>query len=92
MDAKSGKAFPIVVADFLIVSIKTYHMQNERLDKDANNEKQNTSVQPDPETLHKTDPQKKMEGPVSSLLHNTGESFDSDETKERADEKRDKNM
>ena len=67
-------------------------MQNEQVDKDKNNEKQNTSVKPDPETLHKTDPQKKMEGPVSSLLHNTGEKFDSHESKESANEKRDSHM
>lgn len=47
---------------------------------------------PDPETLHTTDPQENMQGPVSSLMHKTGESFDTDETKKEADEERDRGM
>ena len=50
----------------------------------------NEISKPDPETLHTTDPQKNMEGPVSSLMHGTGEAFKTDTTKEEADEKRDK--
>jgi hypothetical protein len=62
-------------------------MQDER--KDQSNE--NASVRPDPETLHKTDPQDNMKGPVSSLMHNAGEGFETAETKKEADEKKDKN-
>ena len=62
-------------------------MQDER--KDQSN--RDASIRPDPETLHKTDPQDNMKGPVSSLMHNTGESFETEETKEEADEKKDKN-
>jgi hypothetical protein len=48
--------------------------------------------QPDPETLHTTDPQENMEGPVSSLMHNTGEAFDTDTTKKEADKERDRGL
>ena len=53
---------------------------------------ENVTPKPDPETLHTTDPQENMEGPVSSLMHKTGESFDTDETKKEADEERDRGM
>ena len=45
---------------------------------------------PDPETLHTPDPQKKMEGPVSSLMHNAGEAFDTSETEAESNEEKDK--
>jgi len=51
----------------------------------------NTSV-PDEGTLHNTDPQEHMEGPVSSLMHNTGEQFDTEETKQKADREKEKGM
>lgn len=44
---------------------------------------------PEPETLHTTDPQEHMEGPISSLMHNTGHSFDSDKSKKEADREKD---
>ena len=40
----------------------------------------------------KTDPQKNMEGPVSSLMHETGEAFDTEETKNQAEEEKEKKM
>jgi hypothetical protein len=61
-------------------------------------EKQNNSVQKnkgpqaDQETLHSTDPQENMEGPVSSSMKETGEAFDTDEDKRNADEKRDRRL
>lgn len=47
---------------------------------------------PAPETLHTTDPQKNMEGPVSSLMHKTGEGFDTSETKDDADREKEEKM
>ncbi|HEX2532653.1 MAG TPA: hypothetical protein VHK69_02895 [Chitinophagaceae bacterium] len=65
-----------------------HHPEN-RQDPD----KQQTSiVPPDPETLHKTDPQENMEGPMSSGLKGIGEAFDTNESKEEADEERDRNL
>ncbi|HYO22586.1 MAG TPA: hypothetical protein VER36_09275 [Flavisolibacter sp.] len=57
---------------------------------ESNNEK--ISPKPDSETLHTTDPQENMEGPVSSLMHATGHSFDTNETKEEADIEKEKEM
>jgi hypothetical protein len=52
----------------------------------------NKGMKADPETLHTSDPQKNMEGPLSSLMHNTGESFDTDESEEEANEEKDEKM
>ena len=49
-------------------------------------------LKPDPETLHKTDPQENMEGPVSSLMHKTGRGFETEETKREAEEKRNRKL
>lgn len=53
----------------------------------------NPISKPDPETLHTTDPQEKMKGPVSSLMQNIKkEAEENDEvSKEEADERKDKN-
>ena len=61
-------------------------------EKKGKNDNEDASLTPNPETLHKTDPQDNMEGPVSSLMHQTGGAFDTDESKEEAEEERDKNM
>lgn len=62
-------------------------------DKNKHKEKKNVnndeSIKPDPETLGTTDPQEHMEGPVSSLMHKTGEAFDTDESKDEADKRMD---
>lgn len=58
--------------------------------KDKN--KGDSALKPEPETLHTTDPQENMEGPVSSLMHETGKTFDTDETKKEADKEKDENM
>ena len=56
------------------------------------NKNQNSTSKPDPGTLHNTDPQKNMEGPVSSFVHETGEEFETEETKQEADEEKEKGM
>lgn len=63
-------------------------MRDER--KDQSNK--DASLKPDPETLHKTDPQENMEGPVSSLMHKTGKGFETEETKKEADKEKDERM
>jgi hypothetical protein len=66
--------------------------QNDKKNKDENKDPniKDAPVKPEPETLHTTDPQKKMEGPVSSLMHGAGKTFDTDESKEEADRKKEK--
>lgn len=62
------------------------------------NEKRNDAAssgsgpRPDPETLNTTDPQEHMSGPISSTIKGAGEAFETDETKEEADEKRDEHL
>lgn len=56
-------------------------------------EKSNAAaIKPDKETLHTPDPQENMEGPVSSLMHNVAESFDTTQSKKEADEEKEKKM
>ncbi len=54
--------------------------------------KDKSSVQPDPETLQTTDPQENMEGPISSLMHETGENFDTKKSPEEAQKEKDEKM
>jgi hypothetical protein len=60
--------------------------------KEADSKKENQPLKPDRETLHSTDPQENMQGPVSSPIKETGEAFDSEESKEHADERKDERM
>lgn len=46
-------------------------------------------VQPDPETLHTTDPQEHMEGPFSSLMQGTKESFEDNGSAEEVEKAED---
>ena len=68
-------------------------MGKKKNDKKGKN-KIETALKPDPETLHKTDPQENMEGPVSSVMQNIKEVSEKDDTesKEEADRKKDRNM
>jgi hypothetical protein len=50
------------------------------------------SPRPDPETLHTTDPQEHMSGPVSSSMRGMGSGFDTDESREEADEEKEDKM
>ncbi len=65
-------------------------MSNQSTDpkKDKN---EDAPIKPEPETLHTTDPQEHMEGPVSSIMQNikeAGEKND-EQAKEQADKKKD---
>lgn len=62
------------------------------LDEKKDRDNKDAPVRPDPETLHKTDPQENMEGPVSSLMHKTGHGFETEETKKQADNKKQDKM
>ena len=66
-------------------------MSNPKGDKKRDKEKKDASLKPDPETLHTTDPQEEMKGPVSSIVQNIKEGAEGDESKEAADKRKDKN-
>lgn len=53
----------------------------------------NAAVKPDEETLHTTDPQENMEGPISSLVQGVKEKVEENdkESKEEADKKKNEN-
>jgi hypothetical protein len=62
-------------------------MSEEKKDQEKKND---STIKPEPETLHTPDPQEKMEGPVSSLMQSAKEAFENNETKEDADDKKEK--
>lgn len=63
-------------------------------EKDKKDKKEKTGLKPDPETLHTTDPQDHMKGPVSSTMQNIKEEANKNDkvSKEEADRKREENM
>ena len=62
--------------------------------KKETQEKNESALKPDPETLHTTDPQEDMEGPVSTFMQNIREEGEknNEESKEEADRKKEENI
>lgn len=66
-------------------------MSNPKDDKKKEKDNKDSSLKPDPETLHKTDPQENMKGPISSVVQNIKEGAENSESKESADKRKDEN-
>ena len=77
----------------LVLLKKTFTMPDKKDQKDPK-EPKNPSLKPDPETLHTTDPQEHMKGPVSSSMQNIKEEAEEGdkESKQEADEKKEENI
>jgi hypothetical protein len=56
-------------------------------DKDKKKKQENPVSKPDPETLHKTDPQDNMEGPISSIMQDIKEEAEENDEKDKKDNK-----
>ena len=69
-------------------------MEKTTKEKNENKDKKNTGLAPDPETLHTTDPQEHMKGPVSSTMQNIkNEANKNDKVSQgEADKKRNEHM
>jgi hypothetical protein len=69
-------------------------MANTAKNKKEEKPKTQPASKPDPETLHTTDPQEHMKGPVSSFMQNIKEEANKNDkvSKEEADKKRDENL
>jgi hypothetical protein len=83
------------MADYLFTYFNINHSDMSDKKDNIKSEQENknkSSVQPEPETLHTTDPQENMKGPLSSLMHETGENFDSKKTPEQAEKEKDDKM
>ena len=50
-------------------------MSTEQPENEKKGTENSATSKPDPETLHTTDPQEHMEGPLSSLMQSTDETF-----------------
>jgi hypothetical protein len=57
---------------------------------DKNKKHDQPISQPDPETLHTTDPQEEMEGPVSSLMNKAREKMEESDTDASGETKKEK--
>ena len=57
---------------------------------DKNKKHDQPVSQPDPETLHTTDPQEEMEGPISSLMNNAREKLEESDTDADGETKKEK--
>jgi hypothetical protein len=66
--------------------------KKENIESEKQHKDKSTDVQPEPETLNTTDPQDHMEGPVSSLMHGTGEGFDTDKSPKEAEKEKNEKM
>ena len=69
-------------------------MANTVKNKKEEKDKKHQGLEPDPETLHTTDPQEHMKGPVSSVMQNIKEEAKKNDkvSKEEADRKRDEHL
>ena len=62
-------------------------MANPKKDKTKKKDKKDGALAPDPETLHTTDPQEKMKGPVSSVVQNIKEEAEENAEKDKKEGK-----
>jgi hypothetical protein len=69
-------------------------MANTVKNKNEKKDKSQPISKPDPETLHTTDPQEHMKGPVSSTMQGINKEAKKNDkvSKEEADREREKNM
>ncbi len=61
-------------------------MTPEKDNKSKDEDKKDSSLKPDPETLHTTDPQEHMKGPVSSVMQDIKEGAEKNDEKDEKDE------
>ena len=60
--------------------------QKERLEKERKEKEKETGIrQPDPETLHTTDPQEHMKGPFSSLMQKVKDKVQHNDDQDKED-------
>ena len=64
--------------------------QKDAENKDPKKENESGAIKPDPETLHTTDPQEHMEGPISSLVQSAKETMEEEDGDDKQEEKKDK--
>ena len=63
--------------------------QGDRVGKEDNKD---AAVKADPETLHTTDPQDQMKGPISSIMQNISDAAKDEVSKEEADKEKEEDM
>ena len=69
-------------------------MEKTTKDKKENKDKKDSGLAPNPETLHTTDPQEHMKGPVSSTMQNIKDEANKNDkvSQGEADKKRNEHM
>ena len=87
------RAYKGISGTIFVFLPKTLICQTPTIPPKKDKPKEKDPLKPDPETLHTTDPQEEMEGPVSSIMQNMKKSAEEndEESKREADRKKDKN-
>lgn len=65
-------------------------MSNQATNPQKDKDNKDAAVKPAPETLHTTDPQEHMEGPVSSLVQGVKEKVEENDGKSKEDADKEK--
>ncbi|MBC7933927.1 MAG: hypothetical protein H7Y86_01015 [Rhizobacter sp.] len=60
-------------------------MSNQETDPKKDQDNKDAAVKPDPETLHTTDPQDHMKGPISSLVQGVKETAEENDSQSKDD-------
>ena len=63
-------------------------MATEKPESNKQENNKDAAVKPDAETLKTTDPQEHMKGPLSSIMQTLENTFDTKETKEEAEQRK----
>ena len=61
-------------------------MATEKYEKNRQKGNEDAAVKPDAETMNTTDPQEHMEGPLSSLMNSTKDTFEEEGGEKETDE------
>ncbi len=88
------KSFAFKKGHDTVLDLPPADEQKEKTTIKAESEKKESSLDADPETLHTTDPQEEMEGPISSIMQTIKEEGEASDvvTKKEADKKKDENI
>lgn len=88
------KSFAFKRGHDTVLEVLTADEQKEKATIKSENEKKKSSLEADPETLHTTDPQEDMEGPISSIMQTIKKEGESNDvvSKKEADKKKDENI
>lgn len=63
------------------------YLNKDQIKDQEKKDNEDTVLPPDPETLHKTDPQENMKGPISSIMHSIEDKVEENDKEQPEDKK-----